>query len=102
MEGDVAFDLLDDLVDVPVEHGHRTEALQIAERPAGVRRAPAPLLVDRLQWQVGHQHDRRARGTAGNILFQPFELLGPSELDTARTPINSVRGRRTGWTFVLS
>src|ERR1700722_2925423 len=51
------------------------EALQVSERAAGVRGAPAPLLVDRPQWQVGHQHDRRARGTAGNILLQPFELL---------------------------
>jgi hypothetical protein len=34
MEGDVALDLLDDLMDVPVEDGHRTEALQTAERAA--------------------------------------------------------------------
>src|SRR5580704_6606411 len=75
MEGDVALDLLDDLVNVPVEHGHRAETLQIAERAAGVLGAPAPLLVDRPQWQVGHQYDRRARREPFDILLQPFELL---------------------------
>src|SRR4029077_1709743 len=75
MKSHVPLDLLDDLVDVPVEHGHRTEPLQIAERATGVGGAPAPLLVDRPQWQVGHQHDRGARRAAGNILLQPFELL---------------------------
>src|SRR5439155_22849147 len=46
MEGDVALDLLNDLVDVAVEHGHRAEALHVAERAAGVLGSPAPLLVD--------------------------------------------------------
>ena len=32
MEGDVAFNLLHHLVDVAVEHGHRAETLQVAER----------------------------------------------------------------------
>src|SRR5205085_5075502 len=59
MEGDVALDLLDNLVYVPVEHGDRPEALHIAQRAACVLGSPAPLLVDRPQRQVGHQHDRR-------------------------------------------
>src|SRR5689334_252223 len=75
VEGDVALDLLDDLVDVAIEHGHRAEALQIAERAAGIRGTPAPLLVDRPQWQVGHQLDRRTGREPLDILLQPFELL---------------------------
>src|SRR5205085_3968966 len=47
MERDVALDLLLDLVDVAVEHGHRPEALQIAERAWGVLGSPTPFLVDR-------------------------------------------------------
>src|SRR5215472_7580299 len=75
MEGDVALYLLDDLVDVPVEDSHRTEALHIAEGASGVRGAPTPRLVNRPQRQMGHQHDRRARRAASDILLQPFELL---------------------------
>ena len=59
----------------PLSTVTEAEALQIAERAAGVRGTPAPRFVDRPQWQVGHQHDRRARRTAFDILLQPFELF---------------------------
>jgi len=75
MKGDVALDLLDDLVDVAVEHGDRAEALQITERASGVGRAPAPFLVDRPHRQMGEDDNRGAGRTAGNVLLQPFELV---------------------------
>src|SRR5260370_20714367 len=43
LEVDAAFDLLDHLVDVPVEHGDRAERPEIADRLRGVGGAPAPL-----------------------------------------------------------
>src|ERR1700747_1400660 len=75
MERDGAFDLLYDLVDVAVEPGHWAEALHITERAACVLGSPAPLFVDRPQWQVGHQHDRRTGREPFDILLQPFERL---------------------------
>ena len=46
VEGDVALDFLQRLVDVAVEHGHGAEASQQAERLGSVFRAPAPLRID--------------------------------------------------------
>ena len=40
---DVAFDLLHDLVDVAVEHGHRAEPLQVATALAARPRSPSPI-----------------------------------------------------------
>src|SRR5262249_34555240 len=47
MERDVPLDLLLDLMDVAVEHGHRTETLQIPERTGGILCTPSPFLVNR-------------------------------------------------------
>ena len=43
VEGDVAFDLLHDLVDVAVEHGDRAEALEQRQRLRARRRCPSPI-----------------------------------------------------------
>src|SRR5262249_49852474 len=72
---DVALDFLLDLVDMTVEHGHRPEALQVAEGARSIFGAPSPILVDRPQWQMGEDYDRRARRAPGKILLHPFELL---------------------------
>ena len=56
----VALHLLHDLVNVAVQHGHRSEALEETERLLGVVRAPAPLRIDGPQRHVREEHDRRA------------------------------------------
>src|SRR5581483_4564612 len=59
VERHVALDLLHDLVDVAVEHGHRAEAFQVTERLGAVLGAPAPVLEDGPERNVGEHHDRR-------------------------------------------
>jgi hypothetical protein len=57
VEGNVAFDLLHNLVDVSVEHGYRSEALQIGECLGTVLGARTPLRIDDPQRNVGKDHD---------------------------------------------
>src|SRR5208282_5757981 len=57
VERDVAFDLLHHLVDVAVEHRHRTEALEEFERAAAVFGAPAPIRIDGPERNVGEHDD---------------------------------------------
>src|SRR5690348_11435485 len=45
VEGDVALDLLHHLVDVAVEHGHRTKTLHELERAPAILGAPAPFRI---------------------------------------------------------
>ena len=58
------FDLLRDLVDVPVEHGHRSEPREQLQRLGRIVGAPAPVGIDRPQRDVREDDDRRAT-TAG-------------------------------------
>src|SRR5882724_4779110 len=57
VEGDVALDLLHHLVDVAVEHCHRTEALEVIQRAGAVLGAPAPGRIDRPQRNMGEHDD---------------------------------------------
>src|SRR5437773_1777088 len=56
----VAFDLLHGLMNVPVEHRHRAELLQVGQRLRAVFRTPAPLRIHRPEWDVREYHDGRA------------------------------------------
>ena len=76
MERDVAFDLLHHLMDVAVEHGHRTEALEHVECTRAVFSAPTPGRIDRPQRDVREQHDRRRGRAALEIGVEPGELVG--------------------------
>src|SRR4029079_3137398 len=75
MEGQVALHLLHDLVDVPVEHGGRAEALQVTERAGTVFRTPSPLRIDGPERNMREDDDRLRRRTALEVVFKPFELL---------------------------
>jgi hypothetical protein len=46
VEGNVALDLLQDLMNVAVQDCDRAEAFEVAERLRAILRAPAPLCVD--------------------------------------------------------
>ena len=56
VEGHIAFDLLNDLMDMAVEHSHRAKALQHVERPQAVVGAPSPIGIDRPERDV-REHD---------------------------------------------
>ena len=90
VEGDVALDLLHDLVDVAVEHGHRAEPLQVGERLRAVVRAPAPLRIDGPQRDVGEHHDRRARREPRHVVLEPLELLGAEVAEPAGLEVDDV------------
>src|SRR4051812_1104086 len=62
-------------MDMSVEHGDRTEALQHFQRASAVIGAPAPGLVDDPERDVREQHDRRRRGLALEIVSEPLELI---------------------------
>src|SRR5258708_38197295 len=60
VEGDVTFDLLHGLVNVPVEHGDGAKWLEHGKRERGVVGAPAPLRINRPEWDVREHYDRCA------------------------------------------
>ena len=75
MEGDVALDLLHHLVNVPVEHSDRSEALQDRESLRAVLSAPAPFGVNGPQRNVREDDNWRTGGDVGDVLAEPFQLL---------------------------
>ena len=75
MERDVALDFLHHLMDVAIEHGHRTEALQIGEGAAAVVRAPAPVRIDGPERDMGKNNNRGRSRPAPKIGLKPFELF---------------------------
>ena len=77
VECDVALHLLHDLMDVPVQHRHRAEALEIGQRLRAVVGAPAPFLIDRPERDMREDDDRLAGGPASQIVLQPLELFVP-------------------------
>ena len=90
MEGHVAFDLLHDLVDVPIEHRDRAEALQEAERLQAIVRAPAPVGVDRPERDMGEDDDRRRVRFVLDIVGEPGELVGPEPSKAAGLEVDHV------------
>ena len=90
VEGDVAFHLLHDLVDMAVQHRDRAEALQEASAWAAVVGAPAPVRIDRPQRDVGEDNDRR-RGASGlSDRLQPGELVGAEIAHAAGLEVDDI------------
>ena len=77
MERNMPFHLLRDLVDVPVEHGDRTEPRQELQRLGGIVRAPAPVGIHGPQRDVGEHDDRRGGWPSGQVRLQPFSCAAP-------------------------
>src|SRR6266496_111127 len=75
MKSYVAFNLLHRLVDVPIQHRHRAELLQVRQRLRAVLRSPAPIRIYRPQRDMREHHDGRAVLQMLHIAFQPLELL---------------------------
>jgi len=68
MEGDIALHLLDDLVDMPVQHRHRTETAHQRHHLIGVTRAPAPGFVNGPHGHMREKHQWLAGGATGKIV----------------------------------
>src|SRR5258708_3953647 len=59
VERDVAFHLLHDLMDMPVQDGDGTEALQVSERLLAVVSAPTPFGIHRPERDMSEDDNRR-------------------------------------------
>src|SRR6202030_1996810 len=90
VECDVALHLLYDLMNMTVEHRHRTEPLQRRQRLLRIVGAPAPVLVDRPQRNMSEHDDRRGCGEALHIVGEPGELLGAQHTHTAGLQVHHV------------
>ena len=75
VERHVAFDLLNDLMDVSVQYGHRAETAQLVHELVGVTRPPAPRLIDGPQRHMGKDHDRGAVRASLQVGRHPGELV---------------------------
>src|SRR6476619_3586054 len=90
VEVDVAFDFLHQLMNMTIEHRHRTKALQHRERLLRIISAPAPILGYRAQWDVSEDDDRRGRGKALHIIGEPSQLLGPELAHAAGLEVHHI------------
>src|SRR5439155_26343627 len=69
-------------LNVPVEHSHGPKALQISQRALAIACGPAPLRIDRPEWNVRKDNNRRGRSEIFHVSFKPLELI-VSELTQA-------------------
>src|SRR5271170_3535549 len=77
-------------MDVAVQHGDRTEALEQVERALTIFGAPAPFLVEDIERDMGEDHDRRAVRLAFQISFEPGELLGAEIAEAAALQVDDI------------
>src|SRR5215469_18107175 len=70
-----AIDFLHDLVNVAVQHRDRTEAFDIRQGLLAIVGSPAPIGIDRPQWNVCEENNRSAGRATLKIVLQPFQLL---------------------------
>src|SRR5882724_1680536 len=75
VEGHVALDLLEHLVDMAVEHRHRAEAAQAPQRFGAIRRAPAPAGVDGPERNMSEDDNGRAGGKTADVILEPGDLV---------------------------
>src|SRR5207237_1088609 len=75
MEGNLSFDLLHDLMNMSVQHGHGTETLDVRQGLFAVVGSPSPLGIDGPQWNVCKEYDRSAGRPAFEIIFKPLQLF---------------------------
>src|SRR5579862_9133286 len=77
-------------MNVPVQNGDRTEALEQRKRLRAVLGAPAPLLVDHLQRNMREHHDRGTVRPVLEVGVEPCELLGAEIAESAALQIDHV------------
>src|SRR6266481_9265281 len=90
MERDVAFHLLNDLVDMTIEDAHGTKTLEVSQSLLAVVGPPTPLGINRPKRDMGKKDDGRAVGAALQIIFQPFQLVVSENAKSAFFDIHDV------------
>src|SRR4029077_6846704 len=75
MERNLTFDLLHDLVNMAVQHGHGTETLDVRQSLFAVVGSPAPIRIGGPQWNMFKEHDRSAGRAALEIGLKPLQLV---------------------------
>src|SRR4029077_10358973 len=75
VQRNIAFDLLQHLMDVAVEHGDRSERTQQRYRLRRIGGAPAPGFPNRPQRNMPQHHDRGGVRDVREIVFYPGELF---------------------------
>src|SRR6266436_6131470 len=93
VEGDVAFDLLQHLMDMAVKHGYGTEPLQAIERLGAVSRAPAPGRIDGPERDMREHDDGRAGRDSANVVLDPGELVLTQAGEAAGLEIDDIDER---------
>src|SRR5437879_677399 len=77
-------------MNVAVQHGHRTKTPQVRKSLLAILGAPPPLRIYGPQRDVREDDDGRTAFQAGNVLLEPFELLGSEIAETAGLEIHYV------------
>src|SRR5581483_12403492 len=75
VEYHVTFHFLHGLVNVSVQHSHRTKFLQVAKRLRAIISAPAPLRINAPQRYVSKHYDGRAFGKMFYVFLHPLKLF---------------------------
>src|SRR5690242_14025157 len=90
MKRHVSLDLLHRLVDMPIEHSHRTEFLQIRKCLRAIVCSPAPLRIDRPEWNVRKHNYWGAVLQVFYIVFQPLKLVVAQRSESACLQIHHI------------
>lgn len=90
MNRDVALHFLQDLVNVPVQHRNRTEALEVSKRLRAVIGTPAPLGINRPQRNVYKNKDGSAALQMLHVTFDPVKLFLPERPPSARLQVENI------------
>src|ERR1700757_1870742 len=77
-------------MDVAVEHGDRTELLEIRQRLSAVLCAPTPVLIHSPERDVCADDDRRRGRAAFDVALQPFKLFVAQIAQTAGLEIDDI------------
>ena len=75
VKGDPAFDLLQNLMDVAVQHGDRAEAFHQGQRLLPILGDPPPGGVHGPEGDMDKHHEGGAVGESCHILFEPVQLV---------------------------
>src|ERR1700730_2574031 len=90
MERNVTFDLLHDLVNMAVQHGHRTETFDVRQGLLAVVGSPAPIWIDGPQRNVRKENNRRTGRAALEIVLKPLQLFVSQRTHTSGLQIGDI------------
>src|SRR3569832_2169618 len=77
-------------MNVAIQDRHGAELLQVGEGLRAVVRAPAPLRIDRPQWNVSENNNGCAVLKISHISFEPLDLLTTQGSQASRFEVHDV------------